>query len=720
MSDIGSQRSSDETRRISLPTDEFITGNPDPLGLPFFRYIRELTAGEQDERASLMDSAQFLTASDSYSDDAGSGIELVKHPVSRYGTWKPIEEGITLTWRDLNVYVPQKKAWYKKSKGHKPFKRVLNSVSGAVRPGSLVALMGASGAGKSTLMNALAHRTPGEMVVDGDILVNGHRANQSMNSLSGYVHQDDIFVGSLTVKEHLTFMARLRMDKRLSGSERNARVQELMKELGLLKVQDSRIGVPGYSKSLSGGERKRLAFATEILTDPPLLFCDEPTTGLDSYNARKLVRMMKEMAARGKTILCTIHQPSTEVYMMFDKLLLLAEGRLAYMGSSSGALEFLDGLGHKCPSTFNPADFFIHTLAVQPGHELRSRERIKRICDNFAVSAYAKDIDLIIQYQDNMSIQYTDSGKPMPYNGAFGFASSSTSTESIVNIVKNVPQLPNWWIQLYWLTWRSMLDSYRNPDVHGIRILQKILMAILIGVCYTGVYLNQAGIQDIQGVLFIFITENTFPSVYAVLNIFPQELPLFLREYKNGIYRCDTYYIAKVLSLIPGFVVDPVIFVTLCYWIVGLQQHVYQFFMTVLIIIFTANTASACGAMFSAMFESIPYIMVLLIPFDVVLLISGGLFINLASMPKYISWVKFFSWFMYTNEALTITQWQGVTNITCDAPPGVPCLTTGAEVMEKYTFVPWHFPYDFISMFVLYLSFHVMGFCGLYSRARKK
>lgn len=81
----------------------------------------------------------------------------------------------------------------------------------------------------------------------------------------------------------------------------------------------------------------------QILTDPPLLFCDEPTTGLDSFNARKLVRMMKEMAARGKTILCTIHQPSTEVFLMFDKLLLLAEGRLAYMGSSNGALEFLDG-----------------------------------------------------------------------------------------------------------------------------------------------------------------------------------------------------------------------------------------------------------------------------------------------------------------------------------------------------------------------------------------
>ncbi|ROT82616.1 ABC protein, subfamily ABCG [Penaeus vannamei] len=352
--------------------------------------------------------------------------------------------------------------------------------------------------------------------------------------------------------------------------------------------------------------------------------------------------------------------------MMFDKLLLLAEGRLAYMGSSSGALEFLDGLGHKCPATFNPADFYIHTLAVQPGHELRSRERIKRICDNFAVSAYAKDIDITIQYQDNMGLQYADRGKSTSYSGTG--SSGQTSTESVINIVRNVPQVPNWWVQLYWLTWRALLDSYRNPSIHGIRILQKILMALLIGVCYTNTYLNQQGIQDIEGVLFIFITENTFPSIYAVLNIFPLELPLFLREYRNGIYRSDTYYMAKMFSMLPGFILDPIIFTTICYWMVGLQHHSYQFFMTVLIIIFTTSVASACGAMFSAMFENIEYSQVILVPFDILMLITGGLFVNLTTLPWFIGWTKYISWFMYSNEALTITQWTGVNKIAPTYP----------------------------------------------------
>ncbi|KAG7164317.1 scarlet-like 1 [Homarus americanus] len=712
MSDGGSDLSNDDVRhrRKSLPTEEFgMAGNPNPLGVPFFRNLPMMGLDQQEERASLLGSGQYVyqsSGSDTYSSDflrEGADDGLAKQSGLGYGTWKASEEGITLTWRDLSVYVPQKRGWFKGTHEQRPFKRVLNNVSGAVRPGSLVALMGSSGAGKSTLMNALAHRTPGGVIVDGDILVNSRRVSRSMTSLAGYVHQDDLFVGSLTVKEHLTFMTRLRMDRRRSNKQRLARVMELMKELGLLKAQNTRIGVPGHDKSLSGGERKRLAFATEILTDPPLLFCDEPTTGLDSYNARKLVRIMKDMGTRGKTILCTIHQPSSEVFAMFDKLLLLAEGRVAYMGSSSGALEFLDSLGHKCPATFNPADYYIHTLAVLPGHEHRSRERIKRICDNFAVSAYCKDIDITIQYQDNMCISNSDSG-------------GSVRCLNVLSLL----QKPGWVVQLWWLTWRSLVDSYRNPAIHSIRILQKILIAFLVGVCYTNVKLNQAGIQDIEGVLFIFITENTFPSLYGVLNIFPQEMPLFLREYKNGIYRADTYYLAKMIALIPGFVVDPVVFCLICYWMVGLQRHAYHFFMTVLVTIFTANTASACGSMFSAMFESIPYIMLFLIPFDVVLLISGGLFINLSTMPWFIGWVKYLSWFMYSNEALTITQWADVKNITCEMPPGVPCIKNGQQVIQEYAFKASHLSYDFALLALLYTGFHVLGFIGLYLRARKK
>ena len=142
----------------------------------------------------------------------------------------------------------------------------------------------------------------------------------------------DLFIGTLTVREHLVFQSQLRMDKHLSYADRMRRVEEVIGELGLIKCQNTMIGIPGRIKGISGGEMKRLAFASEVLTNPPLMFCDEPTSGLDAFMAQNVITVLREMAAKGKTVVVTIHQPSSEVFAMFDRLLLMSEGRLAYLG----------------------------------------------------------------------------------------------------------------------------------------------------------------------------------------------------------------------------------------------------------------------------------------------------------------------------------------------------------------------------------------------------
>ncbi|KAG8229496.1 hypothetical protein J437_LFUL010071, partial [Ladona fulva] len=250
-----------------------------------------------------------------------------------------------------------------------------------------------------------------------------------MNKICGYMHQEDLFVGSLTVRETLNFMAWLRLDRRTTRAERDRQVSDLLTQLGLVKCADTRVGSAGHEKVLSGGEKKRLAFAIEMLTDPPLLFCDEPTTGLDSYSARKLVRIMQIAASgacwsgrkssrvttgRRKAILCTIHQPSSEVFALFSQIVLLVEGRLAFSGTAPAALAFFSSLGFACPPNFNPADFLIRTLAHVPeaGMELDAssdqfghyRRRVKRICDRFAVSDYAEEIELLQRYDAHLAV----------------------------------------------------------------------------------------------------------------------------------------------------------------------------------------------------------------------------------------------------------------------------------------------------------------------------
>ncbi|XP_065564729.1 protein scarlet-like isoform X3 [Artemia franciscana] len=543
--------------------------------------------------------------------------------------WTPVEGGVTLTWKDVNVYVQGEKKWSLGGAVVPPFKRVLNNVFGAIQPGSLVAMMGASGAGKSTLMSVLAHRAPKGVMVDGEIRVNGRQVGPSMRDLSGFVYQDDLFVGSLTCREHLEFMAELRLGKNVSGHARKEIIDRLISELSLGNCENTQIGGEGFEKGISGGEMKRLAFASEVLTDPPVLFCDEPTTGLDSFSAETLVKIMKKMAAEGKTIVCTIHQPSSEIYNLFGSLILLTEGRIAYMGTTKRVLSFFESFGYKCPENYNPADFFVQTLAVVPGHEQHCRSTIKATCDRFAVSSQAREIELLIQYEANVGYSMEDAQ----------LVNSTLESQIVSNRA-------GWWNQTRQLAKRSFIDSLRNPAVHWLRIAQKFL---------------------------------------------------------------------------PGFILEPIIFTTVAYWIMGLRNSAPAFLYSVLVIILTANTASACGMFFSAAFESLSMASAILIPFDYILMITGGIFINIKTLPLYAAWTSYFSWFFYTNEALNIVQWEGVENISCDATtPSMTaiCVATGEEVLKKYSFNPSYYPIDILAMLLLYFGFHLFGFLALLKRVR--
>lgn len=271
-------------------------------------------------------------------------------------------------------------------------------VNGIAKSNEILAIMGASGAGKTSLLNALNFRNNESLNVYGEIKVNGQlvKCQNELSSISGYVQQDDMFIGSLTVRETLLFQAMLRMDESFSNEKRLKRVEEVMQEvninfrlkikanikknikLNLKKCQNIPVDIQGR-KGISGGEKRRLAFACEILTDPLILFCDEPTSGLDSFIALSVMECMKSLAKQGRTIICTIHQPSSEIFELFDRLCLLSDGNLAFNGPINKCNEFFESQGYKVPVNYNPADFFIKTLAIVPSDKESSSSRIKVI-----------------------------------------------------------------------------------------------------------------------------------------------------------------------------------------------------------------------------------------------------------------------------------------------------------------------------------------------------
>ncbi|CAF4309038.1 unnamed protein product, partial [Adineta steineri] len=225
---------------------------------------------------------------------------------------------------------------------------LLDNLSGQIHPRQLVALMGPSGCGKTTLLNTLAGRAMNG--VTGDIWFNNQRYDKGMKRKLAYVLQQDLFFEPLTVKQQLTYTALLRLPNHLSRKDKLAQVEQIIDQLRIRKCANTPIML------VSGGEKKRVNIGTELLTNPSVIFLDEPTSGLDSTSAVALIDVLRELAMAGKTVITSIHQPSSQIFQSFDQLILLADGKTIFMGKPSNALRYFGTMGHQSPAEYNPAD----------------------------------------------------------------------------------------------------------------------------------------------------------------------------------------------------------------------------------------------------------------------------------------------------------------------------------------------------------------------------
>jgi len=195
--------------------------------------------------------------------------------------------------------------------------------------------------------------------------------------VAGYVPQEDILYGSQTVFESLMFYAHLKLPH-LTQAEKDKKVNTLIEELGLTKVSDSYIGfvgadaaTSGLQRGISGGERKRTSIGCQLIADPALLFLDEPTTGLDSFAAEAIIRVLARQLQFGRTVIFTIHQPSTDILRLFDELLIIAYGRTVYFGPQTNALKYFASVGYPCPADENPGDHFVEII-----HREKTSEKV--------------------------------------------------------------------------------------------------------------------------------------------------------------------------------------------------------------------------------------------------------------------------------------------------------------------------------------------------------
>nr|XP_058944927.1 protein white-like [Pocillopora verrucosa] len=607
-------------------------------------------------------------------------------------------ESLSISWENIDVFVEQpgpsflKRLCFGTGDNERPTtKQILFNVSGNVEAGTLLAVMGSSGAGKSTLMNVLAHRNIGQMEVRGTVEVNDRPIGAEINTKSAYIQQEDIFIGSLTVREHLTFQAFLRMEKYIPKEQRIERVEEVILQLGLSKCADTYIGIPGRLRGISGGEKKRLSFASEIITDPPLLFADEPTSGLDSFLAQSLITALQQLAAQGRTIICTIHQPSSEVYAMFDSILLLAEGRTAYMGSRADVIQYFEDLGYPCPINFNPADHFIHTLAIVPGDEENCLTRVKEICD-----AYREN--------NTESISSESLGKQDSFKD---------------EVYRRSPYKASWCQQFRSVFWRSWLTNNRDVMIFRIRLYQSVFVGLLAGIIYFQTKINQSGIINIAGAIFFLITSTTFNNMGSVIFTFPQELSVFLREHHNGMYRSDVYFLCKTTAEAPLFLLNPLFLMAIAYWMIGLRQQILRFLYAYGILALISMVAVSYGYMISTLSPTVATASSISAPLLLPLLLLGGFYVKNTTVPVWLSWLHYLSWFSYGFEAMLVNQWNGYGDEICSGKNNTDCIG-GEQVLHDLGLKKDNEVIDIYALLALTIGFRFIAYLFLLKKAYKK
>ncbi|KAI6673790.1 hypothetical protein NL676_001696 [Syzygium grande] len=285
-----------------------------------------------------------------------------------------------LAWDDLTVSA---------SAGSE--RKLLNRLGGYAQTGRILAVMGPSGSGKSTFLDSLAGRISSGVRRGGNISLSGKKDGAINHNDLSYVTQENIFLGTLTVKETIAYTAHLRLSSEMTEAEIDEVVETIIKEMGLGDCAENKIG-NWHLRGISSGEKKRLSISLEMVTDPLILLLDEPTTGLDSASAFFVARALRNIADEGRIVICSIHQPSSEVFDLFDDLLLLSSGETVFLGEAKMAIEFFADAGFPCPRRRNPADHFLRCISLDFDSVTATLLLSHRSCQTLASSGFSMNM----------------------------------------------------------------------------------------------------------------------------------------------------------------------------------------------------------------------------------------------------------------------------------------------------------------------------------------
>ncbi|CAH0702594.1 unnamed protein product [Spodoptera exigua] len=475
----------------------------------------------------------------------------------------PQRPPVNLSFQDLTYTVQNGKS----------SKIILRSINGDFRSGQLTAILGPSGAGKSTLLNILAgYRVAG---ASGTIFTNGEpRDLHQFRKLSRYIMQEDLLQPYITVQEAMMIAADLKLGNGITKEKKLVIAEEIIQLLRLQKARNT------ATERLSGGERKRISIALELLNNPPVIFLDEPTTGLDDVASSTCVSLLKRVARGGRTVVCSLHTPSARLFAEFDHVYVVAGGRCAYQGTAPGVVPFLNELQLPCPKTYNPADFIIEVSSGEYGSHVDKMVSAVENGKNQRWRTYAIEESPPGELFEEMEIEQLNTGGIEKHNYKHG----CSACQQFIVLLK-----------------RMLLQTVRNKSYLWLRVGLHLFIGFIVASLF-----NKMGYDASKTIFnFGFCYACTIAMLYIpmmpVLLAFPTEVQLVKREYFNRWYGLKPYYAALVVSRTPATIFFSLLYLVIAYPITSQPMELDRIFMFCSTCILIALISESMGTVISSM-----------------------------------------------------------------------------------------------------------------------
>ncbi|EJU05788.1 hypothetical protein DACRYDRAFT_20168 [Dacryopinax primogenitus] len=584
-------------------------------------------------------------------------------------------------------------------------KWILRNVSGRVEPGQMVAILGPSGAGKTTVVELLAGkrktgRSSGSITFFSG--ADGHPLERIPRV--GFVDQADILPSQLTVRETLLFAARLRLPETMPDASKQARVFEVLDQLGLSHVAETRIG-SGERRGVSGGEMRRVSIGCELVARPAVLILDEPTSGLDSVSAQKVASVLHDLCHdphNPTIVIASIHQPSSKLYRTFDKVMLLSEGKSLYYGEGgNAAAEYFAGKGLPCAQGYNVADHLLDIASAPP----------PSLMDAPPAQAPAN------ASTESNGLRHTPSEegeKSLPADHPLAFAHNRADEIPPPgagidrgNLRTSGRYAATFLTQLEVLSGREWKNLCRDWSLFFAHLAVSIVLGVFTGGLYFKTGITIAGFQSRIGCLFFLGSLLSFTALSALHNLSVIR-PLFLRERAGGYYSPTAWLLSRVIwDVIPLRIIPTIAVSTITYWMTGLSPTPANFFKFLLILILYALVLTLFNFFYAAIFSNGGIAILLSALFNLAQMTFAGFFVHLDSIPPVLRWLQWLCPLKYTLEALSVNEVNSGLMIQ-DTLSGVPVDVSAQLIMNLlFGFGDSNYYRDVLVLFAFIIGFGI-------------